>query len=71
MQWKFRHDLQKMNSNLTEKYKEIQLLEHEADCRSTISLNEKAEKERKIFIKMLKVFNQQLLIARLTSIGKS
>lgn len=71
MQWEFKHDLQKMACNLTEKHKEIQLLEHEAHRRPTISLNEKAEKERKIFIEMLKLFNQHLMIARLTSIGKS
>lgn len=71
MQWEYKQDLQKMNCNLIEKHKEIQLLEHEVHRRPTVSLNEKVEKERKIFIYMLKVFNQHLMIARLTSIGKS
>lgn len=71
MQWEFKHDLQKMAQTLNEKHKEIQLVKHELQRRPTISLNEKIEKERKIFISMLKVFNQHMIIARLTDTGKS
>jgi len=71
MQWEFKHELQKMARNLEKKHKEIQIVEHEASLRQSISLDEKAKNERKIFISMLKSFNQQMLIARLTNMGKT
>ena len=71
MEWKYKHDLQKMARNLDKKHTEIQLIEHEVMRRPTPSLNEKAENARKNFISVLKSFNQQMLIARLTSMGKS
>lgn len=71
MTWKFKYDLQKMARNLDEKHKKIQLVEHEANLRPTITLTEKAKDARKNFISMLKLFNQQMLIARLTTMGKS
>lgn len=71
MQWEFKHDLQKMTNTLNEKHKKIQLLEHEINRRPTMLLKEEIKRERKLLKEMLVVFNQQLLIARLTSIGKS
>ena len=71
MQWKFKHDLQKMARNLDDKHKEIQLIKHELRLRPTISLNEQVQDARKNFISMLESFNQQMLIARLTSMGNS
>lgn len=71
MQWEFKHDLQKMASTLNDKHKKIQLLEHEINRRPTMLLKREIKKERELLKEMLVIFNQQLLIARLTNIGKS
>ena len=70
MQWEFKHDLQKMASNLNDQHKKIQLLEYKFRRHPIIFKNE-IKKEKELLKEMLVVFNQQLLIARLTSIGKS